>query len=212
MLGHGGPRPQGHTATAKRNAAPEQAETGRRRVRIRAAGPPPRPRPASSRRLARDPKMSLSEKSNSEISKLLGEYGIKHGPVVDSTRNLYEKKLEVAMEKAAVVPSPDKTFYREEEEITYITYHSPVRQESDMLKRRGNIEPDEDEESGQETESPVANRTANHGAGRSGPLDTPPGGRAWKLIRLLLLLAVLAAALYYAYCRRQEEEGPFNVQ
>lgn len=34
--------------------------------------------------------------------------------VADSTRKLYEKKLEVAMEKAAVVPSPDKTFYREE--------------------------------------------------------------------------------------------------
>ncbi|XP_037335317.1 emerin (Emery-Dreifuss muscular dystrophy) isoform X1 [Pungitius pungitius] len=151
--------------------------------------------------------MSLSEKSNTEISTLLTEYGIKHGPVVDSTRKLYEKKLEVAMEKAPAVPSPDKTFYREEaEEITYITYHTPVRQESDMLKRRGNTEPDEDQESDQETESPVqvASRPANHSAA--------PAGGAWKLIRLLLLLAALAAALYYAFCRVLDKEDPSNIQ
>uniref|UniRef100_A0A3B4AK13 LEM domain-containing protein n=1 Tax=Periophthalmus magnuspinnatus TaxID=409849 RepID=A0A3B4AK13_9GOBI len=72
--------------------------------------------------------MSLSEKSDSEISELLSEYGIKHGPVVESTRKLYEKKLEKAMDEAATKsPSSDKTYYREEEEvITYITYHTPV--------------------------------------------------------------------------------------
>ncbi|KAM8862887.1 emerin (Emery-Dreifuss muscular dystrophy) [Spinachia spinachia] len=160
--------------------------------------------------------MSLSEKSNTEISTLLAEYGIKHGPVVDSTRKLYEKKLEVAMEKAPAIPSPDKTFYREEaEEITYITYHSAVRQESDMHKRRGNIEPDEDGELDQETGSPVqvASRTANHNAGRSRELDTPAAGSAWKPIRLLLLFTVLAAALYYAYCRVLDiEEDPSNIQ
>lgn len=32
----------------------------------------------------------------------------------DSTRKLYEKKLEVAMENAPVEPSSDKTYYREE--------------------------------------------------------------------------------------------------
>lgn len=32
----------------------------------------------------------------------------------ESTRRLYEKKLEKAMEKAVVKPSPDKTYYREE--------------------------------------------------------------------------------------------------
>ncbi|XP_037335319.1 emerin (Emery-Dreifuss muscular dystrophy) isoform X3 [Pungitius pungitius] len=92
------------------------------------------------------------------------------------------------------------------EEITYITYHTPVRQESDMLKRRGNTEPDEDQESDQETESPVqvASRPANHSAA--------PAGGAWKLIRLLLLLAALAAALYYAFCRVLDKEDPSNIQ
>ncbi|XP_035761465.1 emerin-like [Neolamprologus brichardi] len=58
---------------------------------------------------------SLSDKSAQEISDLLDEYGIKHGPVVESTRNLYEKKLKEAMAKGKrAKPSPDKTYYREE--------------------------------------------------------------------------------------------------
>ncbi|XP_034393214.1 lamina-associated polypeptide 2, isoforms beta/delta/epsilon/gamma [Cyclopterus lumpus] len=155
--------------------------------------------------------MSLSERSDEEISQLLAEYAIRHGPIVDSTRKLYEKKLEVAMASAPVAPLSDKTYYREEaEEMTYITYHSAVRQDYDMLKRRGNMEPDEDEESDQEPEPPVqmANRTANHSAVRS-----RAGGGAWKGIRLLLLLAVLAAGLYYAYCQvMRREEIPSNIQ
>ncbi|XP_049921926.1 emerin-like isoform X1 [Epinephelus moara] len=73
---------------------------------------------------------SLSSKSAQEISELLDEYGIKHGPVVDSTRSLYERKLKEAMAKGKrAKPSSDKTFYREEEEeVTYV-YRSPVRSE-----------------------------------------------------------------------------------
>ncbi|RXN23564.1 emerin-like protein [Labeo rohita] len=67
---------------------------------------------------------SLSGKSDKEIGQLLDEYGIKHGPIVDSTRKLYEKKLHEAMAKKPKSSSPDKTFYREEqEEVEYITYH-----------------------------------------------------------------------------------------
>ncbi|KAL7398431.1 hypothetical protein ABVT39_009872 [Epinephelus coioides] len=159
--------------------------------------------------------MALSEKSDGEISKLLAEYGIKHGPIVDSTRKLYEKKLEEAMENTQKQPSSDKTYYREEEEeVTYITYHNPVRQEvySDMLKRRGHAEPEEDEESDPDTEPPVqvTNRTANHSAVRSKAPVKKSGSSFWRMIRLLLLLAVVAAVLYYAYCRViNNEENPF---
>ncbi|KAK5863040.1 hypothetical protein PBY51_000100 [Eleginops maclovinus] len=165
--------------------------------------------------------MSLKEKSDEELSKLLSEYGIKHGPIVDSTRKLYEKKLEKAMEDApAEVPSPDKTYYREEaEEVTYITYHhSPVRQEvhSDVVKRRGNAEPDQEEEPVQYTEPPVqiTKRTANHSAApRFKEPARESGCSVWKVIRLLLLLAVLAAAVYYAYCRVvNNEEAPSGIQ
>lgn len=71
---------------------------------------------------------SLSSKSAQEISDLLDEYGIKHGPVVDSTRSLYERKLKEAMAKGKrAKPSNDKTYYREEEEeVTYV-YRTPVR-------------------------------------------------------------------------------------
>ncbi|XP_070825092.1 emerin (Emery-Dreifuss muscular dystrophy) [Chaetodon trifascialis] len=164
------------------------------------------------------PKMSLRDKSDEDISKLLAEYGIKHGPIVDSTRELYEKKLEKAMEDTPVKPSSDKTYYREEEEeITYITYQSPVRHEAygDKLRQRANIEPDEDEESDQDTEAPVqiTNRTANHSAVRSTKPVRKSGDSVWKVMRLLLLLAVFAAVFYYAYCRViNNEENPFGTQ
>uniref|UniRef100_A0A1A7W6P7 LEM domain-containing protein n=1 Tax=Iconisemion striatum TaxID=60296 RepID=A0A1A7W6P7_9TELE len=71
---------------------------------------------------------SLSNKSAAELTELLDEYGIKHGPVVDSTRSLYEKKLKEAMAKGKKAkPSSDKTYYREEEEeVTYV-YKTPTR-------------------------------------------------------------------------------------
>ncbi|KAM9855456.1 emerin (Emery-Dreifuss muscular dystrophy) [Aulostomus maculatus] len=161
--------------------------------------------------------MSLSEKSDDEISKLLTSYGIKHGPVLDSTRKLYEKKLEEAMEEAPVQPSPDKTYYREEEEeITYITYHTPVRYESytDVVKRRVNAEPDKEEESDQEAELPIQHSVAaNHSAVYSKEPVRKSGSCLWKLIRLLVLLAVLAAVIYYAYCQlMKDEETPAAPQ
>lgn len=71
---------------------------------------------------------SLRSKSAQEISDLLDEYGIKHGPVVDSTRSLYERKLNEAMAKGKrAKPSPDKTYYREEEEEVTYEYRTPVR-------------------------------------------------------------------------------------
>ncbi|XP_071774806.1 emerin (Emery-Dreifuss muscular dystrophy) [Centroberyx gerrardi] len=162
--------------------------------------------------------MSLSDKSDEEISELLAEYGIKHGPIVGSTRRLYEKKLKAAMDEAsASAPqktSPDKTYYREEEEeITYVTYHNPVRHEGygDMLKRRGNTEPDKDEESDHYTEPPIQSTTAaNHSAVRSREPIKKSGGCMSMLIRLLLL-ALVAAFLYYVYCCMENNaENPFG--
>ncbi|CAB1429926.1 unnamed protein product [Pleuronectes platessa] len=84
---------------------------------------------------------SLSGKSAQEIGELLDEFGIRHGPVVDSTRSLYEKKLREAMAKGKGAkyskPSPDKTYYREEEdEVTYV-YRTPVKNESGDYADRG---------------------------------------------------------------------------
>ncbi|MCJ8741660.1 hypothetical protein PDJAM_G00073140 [Pangasius djambal] len=92
---------------------------------------------------------SLRSKSSDELCKLLDEYGINHGPIVDSTRKLYEKKLAEAMAKNTK-SSSDKTFYREEqEEITYVTYHPPlqVRHENfgDGIRRTRTADDVEDE-------------------------------------------------------------------
>ncbi|KAL1270107.1 hypothetical protein QQF64_032396 [Cirrhinus molitorella] len=70
----------------------------------------------------------LSSKSNEEIGWMLDDYGIKHGPVVDSTRGLYEKKLREAMAKhKRTKAQTDRTFYREEEDVTYVQHRRPQR-------------------------------------------------------------------------------------
>ncbi|XP_049608411.1 emerin (Emery-Dreifuss muscular dystrophy) [Syngnathus scovelli] len=162
--------------------------------------------------------MSLRDKSDEELSKMLTDYGIKHGPIVDSTRKLYMKKLERAMEQVPEKPSSDKTYYREEEEeITYITYHSPVRHEGygyeDMLKRRYNSEPFEDEElDGDIQNTPIqrSSKAANQNAVYSKEA-VQSGCSFCGVIKMLLLLAVVAAA-YYAYCYITKDENPFNLQ
>ncbi|KAM9343575.1 uncharacterized protein KZ484_016032 isoform 2-T2 [Pholidichthys leucotaenia] len=80
---------------------------------------------------------SLSYKSAEELAELLDEFGIKHGPVVDSTRKLYEKKLKEAMAKGKRVPksSSDKTYYREEEEEVVYVHRTPVKSEFSQESR-----------------------------------------------------------------------------
>lgn len=69
---------------------------------------------------------NLSNMTVDELKELLDEYGVKHGPIVDTTRSLYERKLREAMTKAKK-PGSDKTYYREEEEeVTYLS-RTPVR-------------------------------------------------------------------------------------
>ncbi|XP_028309873.1 emerin (Emery-Dreifuss muscular dystrophy) isoform X1 [Gouania willdenowi] len=161
--------------------------------------------------------MSLSEKSEEELSSLLTEYGIKHGPIVDSTRRLYERKLEKAMEEDAAKPSSDKTYYREEEdEVTYITYHSSVKHEeysnmsSNNLKQRGPAEPEEEDVSDNNTQPPVerSHRAANHRAApptaRTALAPKKSGSVLWSIIKGLMVLAVLALALYYLLYRTLE--------
>ncbi|XP_077371074.1 uncharacterized protein LOC144014729 isoform X1 [Festucalex cinctus] len=79
---------------------------------------------------------TLSVKSDDEIYALLNDMGIKHGPVVDSTRSLYEKKIVEAMAKwkKALRTRPDKTYYREEEKVTYF-YRTPIRSDLPENKR-----------------------------------------------------------------------------
>ncbi|XP_029995551.1 emerin (Emery-Dreifuss muscular dystrophy) [Sphaeramia orbicularis] len=167
--------------------------------------------------------MSLSEKTDEEIMELLAEYGIKHGPIVDSTRKLYEKKLEKAMAEVPEKTSSDKTYYREEEEeITYITYRSPVRHEGsgDTLKQRKIAEPaeqqdDSDKELVDDTETPILSQTTttvNHSEVRSKQPVKRAGGCVWRMFRLLLILAFLAGVSYYVFCHVLSMEGDAGTE
>ncbi|XP_077470079.1 emerin (Emery-Dreifuss muscular dystrophy) [Stigmatopora argus] len=156
--------------------------------------------------------MSLSDKTDEELIVLLSKYGIKHGPIVDSTRKLYVKKLEKAMEEQSVTPSSDKTYYREEEEeITYVTYRRPVKHEAyeDTLKRNKselNDEESDAEEKAIQHRSRAANRNAIHTKEAR-----QSGCSMWGLMKTLLILALLAAA-YYTYCHMTMDENPFKFQ
>lgn len=154
-----------------------------------------------SRRLI--PKMSLSEKSDEELGSLLSQYGIKHGPIVDSTRHLYERKLEKAMEQASVKTSSDKTYYREEEEeVTYITYQSAAtrKRSANMVKRSAEQHGVEGPDADTEAAVQVTYSSTNHTSVRSGePTGDKSTGSLWKMILVLLPLAVLSAVCYYAY-------------
>ncbi|KAB5546317.1 hypothetical protein PHYPO_G00070650 [Pangasianodon hypophthalmus] len=172
---------------------------------------------------------SLSSKSSDELCKLLDEYGINHGPIVDSTRKLYEKKLAEAMAKNTK-SSSDKTFYREEqEEITYVTYHPPlqVRHENfgDGIRRTRTTE-----NAGDVEDEPIVSytRTSYQSAPRSRSTaytsksslqDDNPGtvksegsksGGVPGWLRVLVFI-IIAVFLYYVYSNMESaDENPFK--
>jgi len=146
---------------------------------------------------------------------LLAEYGIKHGPIVASTRRLYEKKLNEVMAKGSSQHSPDKTYYREEEEeITYVTYHNPVKHEAygDRLRRRGSFEQVQDEESDQDTESPIqSTRASSSSTVQARKPIKKSGGGCKSTVMKLLLFALVAGFLYYVYCTMENNgQNPFT--
>ncbi|XP_056278424.1 emerin (Emery-Dreifuss muscular dystrophy) [Pseudoliparis swirei] len=134
---------------------------------------------------------SLRSKSAEDISELLDEYGIKHGPVVDSTRGLYERKLKEAMAKGKPSkPSSDKTYYREEEEVTY-EYRTPVSSEAAGDRQYSTYSRSKPAYRGQEcvdeprmydTPSTLRNSFVN-----STPMDSPDAPKAPKSSRLVPL-------------------------
>ncbi|XP_055044757.2 emerin (Emery-Dreifuss muscular dystrophy) isoform X4 [Misgurnus anguillicaudatus] len=169
---------------------------------------------------------SLSDKSDKEIGQLLDEYGIKHGPIVDTTRKLYEKKLKEAMSKNTKPSSPDKTYYREEqEEVEYVTYlpQQFTRDDgsSDVIRRSQatNYRDDVDY-----THEPIISqsRTSYQTTSRPGPSvykasqksATPESSKSASVpvwLRVLVFL-IIAVFLYYVYSSMEPaEEGPFKT-
>ncbi|XP_028850204.1 emerin (Emery-Dreifuss muscular dystrophy) [Denticeps clupeoides] len=167
----------------------------------------------------------LSSKSVKEIADLLDQYGIKHGPIVDSTRSLYEKKLREAMANMPGKQSPDKTYYREEEEeVTYIHYHPPpVRSEAfgDVTRRHGAVEQTYEEED--TVDEPIISQTQtsyqNVSRSRPSPLrstyetmapEPKKSGGIPGWIRILAFVSI-AAFLYFVYANMEaDEQSPFD--
>ncbi|XP_014891402.1 lamina-associated polypeptide 2, isoforms beta/delta/epsilon/gamma-like [Poecilia latipinna] len=159
--------------------------------------------------------MPLSDKTDAQLSDLLTDYGIKHGPVVNSTRSLYEKKLEEALAK-------DRTFYREEEEeITYIICRHPRRKKTSAnpsaqflpgSEQNGDQPPDQAEEMDQESSTELDqqtqqnlhlvsvktnHRTTSHSKMKvKGPISRQSAGKTRMVIPAVLVLTGLAAGCY----------------
>ncbi|MGH0134447.1 UNVERIFIED_CONTAM: hypothetical protein FKN15_013535 [Acipenser sinensis] len=86
---------------------------------------------------------NLSSMSDQELTSLLDQYEIKHGPVVGTTRKLYEKKLLDVMSKEkkqgnVKKPSSDKTYYREEG-TTRKLYEKKLLDVMSKEKKQGNV-------------------------------------------------------------------------
>ncbi|KTG45195.1 hypothetical protein cypCar_00003513, partial [Cyprinus carpio] len=155
--------------------------------------------PSSGKRLFNVQDMSsLSGKSDEEISQLLDEYGIKHGPILESTRNLYKKKLSEAMTKNAKPSSSNKTYYREERK-----------------RRKWNILPisppiiSPARSSYQSSSRPGPSDSTSMQRGQSSPETSKSGGvPGWLRVLVFLIIAVF---LYYVYtCMEPAEEIPLK--
>lgn len=172
---------------------------------------------------------SLSGKSDKEISQLLDEYGIKHGPIVESTRKLYEKKLNDAMTKKTKPSSSNKTYYREEqEEVEYVTYHQPPQQSiydgsGDVTRRskvtdadaqdirRSKLTDYRDEDTGYNNEAIISpTRSSYQSYSRPGPSVSKPMQRVQSSPETsksggvpgwlrVLVFLIIAVFLYYVY-------------
>ncbi|XP_051947772.1 emerin (Emery-Dreifuss muscular dystrophy) [Xyrauchen texanus] len=181
---------------------------------------------------------SLSDKSDKEITQLLDEYGIKHGPIVDSTRKLYEKKLKDAMSKNTKPSSSDKTYYREEqEEVEYVTYHQQATRHDgfgDVIRRSKFAEPDFSLDTRRSqvtsyrddvdtTDEPIISQTRTTYQSSSHPLQSVPkssqhgaspetnksgGVPGWLRVLVFVTIVIL---LYYVYSYMEPaEESPFK--
>ncbi|XP_056589295.1 emerin (Emery-Dreifuss muscular dystrophy) isoform X2 [Triplophysa dalaica] len=178
---------------------------------------------------------SLSDKSDKDIGLLLDEYGIKHGPIVDSTRKLYEKKLKEAMTKNTKPSPSDKTFYREEqEEVEYVTFQpqqSTLHDGSGDVIRRSKVADStfaQNSRSSQYTnfrddythKPSISQTQTTYQTSRPGPSvskttqlsassENKSGGvPGWLRILVFLVIAVF---LYYVYSTMEPaEEGPFK--
>lgn len=161
----------------------------------------------------------LSSMSEEEIGELLDNYGIKHGPVVASTRGLYEKKIREAMarENQSSNVSPDKTYYREEEEeITYI-HRSPVwsvtEGNSSTLRSRGEwTERDYEYEAHMYKSAPSVRSPLMSTPLRSTESPPPPPAKSSRLIPLWFQFLFFVAAAVFIYLLVANMESNQSMQ
>ncbi|KAG5282020.1 hypothetical protein AALO_G00051380 [Alosa alosa] len=162
----------------------------------------------------------LSNKSDDEIRWLLDDYGIKHGPVVDSTRYLYEKKLKEAManeKKARLRPRPpsDRSHYREEEEeITYERRRPQMsyRRDEDLRERQWKYR-EMDDVDNYRMQATYRNMTQSRLG--TAPLATEEKNSSSSGIPLwvkFMLFLLVAALLFFVFINMEPAEGvPFKI-
>ncbi|XP_053706087.1 emerin (Emery-Dreifuss muscular dystrophy) [Synchiropus splendidus] len=160
----------------------------------------------------------LSSLSEEEISELLDEYKIKHGPVVGSTRSLYEKKIREAMakDKQTVNVSPDKTYYREEEEeITYI-HRTPVWSDltgnSSNLRSRGDWTERDYEYEARMYKSAPTTRTPLMSTPVQAPASPSQPAKSSRLIPLWFQFLFFVAVAVFIYLLVTSMESNQSIQ
>lgn len=157
---------------------------------------------------------------------MLDDYGIKHGPVVDSTRNLYEKKLREAMAKERKAKRPsERAFYRVEEKDHHHHHHHhrrPMRQEGFTGDWRTNSGLRSEYEELDTVDEPAVFRTQTSYRNLTRPPmhryetqrePTPEksSGRVIPLWLQILLFLIVACTLVFIFLiMESSESGPFR--
>ncbi|XP_046728057.1 emerin (Emery-Dreifuss muscular dystrophy) isoform X3 [Silurus meridionalis] len=157
----------------------------------------------------------LSSKSDQEISWMLDDYGIKHGPVVGSTRSLYEKKLRDIMAKERKMRgTSEPVVYREQrdEDVSFY-HHRPWGH--DVFSSRPMVSPYYTESQGKYTavtQERTQGGTQGRTQGRTQERTPDPGsGRSVPLWLQIVFFLIVAGVLVFIFINIEPAQSePFK--
>ncbi|XP_062854780.1 emerin-like isoform X2 [Trichomycterus rosablanca] len=155
----------------------------------------------------------LRSKSDEELGWMLDDYGIKHGPVVGSTRALYERKLRDVMAKERKIKAPAERSFCREEEMIYTNHSKTNKLTRERAEYRGvsanrfyTRDEDDDDDPIRYQLQDLSASPGRHSAHQYSPMKpqikpAPSSERAaplWLQI-LLFIIVVLIMALIFIY-------------
>ncbi|XP_067683429.1 emerin homolog 1-like isoform X2 [Haliotis asinina] len=164
------------------------------------------------------PTDSISSLSDRELSERLLGYGVKVGPIVKSTRGLYEKKLRnfelgyVSKPKYEEVPDDDDDEDEEEDEEEVEKYEekqAPVRSTRNEPRRRAPLQATPPRGKPVHFEEQVTT-AASRPARAAPPPTTKPKSKGFPIWIIVFVILILVA-VGYLVLQNMESAGESNI-